>query len=65
MSKRDEIQARIGRLKKQVARAEAKGFFDTAHHQMLANYQRMLKPAGGTSAKNAQAGDKEKPNDGE
>ena len=51
---KSEIQAHIEKLKKQVKRAEEKGFLDTAHHQMLRRYQEMLKEiAGGVSPRNA------------
>lgn len=42
----------IEKLKKQVARNEAKGNFDTAHHQMLTN---LLNPDRGVTPRNAKA----------
>lgn len=46
----DEIQRKIEALKKQVARTEAKGNFNTAHHRVLASY---LKSVGDKIPRNA------------
>lgn len=57
----NEIKKKVLKLKKLVERAESKGNFKSAHHQMLENYERMLKkPVEGVTPRNAKSGDKEK-----
>lgn len=55
-----EILAVIAKLQRQVERAEAKGNYETCHHQILANYMSQYHGAGVTP-QNAESGEKETP----
>lgn len=55
----------IEKLKKQVARAESKGNFNSAHHRVLARYLKARKPVERVTARNAKRGAMEEPTNGE
>jgi len=56
-----EKERQIEKLKRQVRQFEAKGYTDTAAHQMLAN---LLKSADGVSVRSAPVAKQEKKEDG-
>ena len=54
----------IEKLRRLAERAESRGQYNTAHHQMLANYLAAQQPEAGLTPQNAETGDMEEPDNG-